>query len=171
MQLVTLQHLTSSPPVQATITTTKPEICAEDAGYFDPGYQNEKEHGATSNGPAVNAGKHVYYRDVYVFYVLVGRLKNPARQRDGVKVRNVVTECLRGSALMWYSTELTDSERDLLRDSDLDRWYTTLINRFIIRMSVALAQLVHHSYGIQDLRKKQASQGVCSGDAPLSQSS
>ena len=169
LQQATPQHLSSSLLAQATTTTTKPEIWPENAGYFDPGYQNEKEHGATSNGPAVNAGKHVYYRNVYVFYVLVGRLKDPARQRDGFKLRNVVTECLRGSALMRYSTELTELERDLLRDSDLDRWYTTLINRFKIRTSVALAQLVHHSYGMQDLRKKQASQGVCSGDAPLSQ--
>ena len=86
-------------------------------GYFDSDYQNEKEYRAI-NGPVVNAGKHVYYRDIYMF---VDRLKDVARQHDGVRVRNVVTECLRGSALMWYSIELTELERDLLRDSDLDR--------------------------------------------------
>ena len=86
-------------------------------GYFDRDYQNEKEHGATS-GQVVNAGKHVYYRDVYVF---IDHLKDLAKQHDGVKIRNVITECLRGSALMWYSIELTELERDLLRDSDLDR--------------------------------------------------
>lgn len=84
-------------PAQATITTTKPGIRAEDIGYFDPDYQNEKEHGATK-GPVVNAGKHVYYRDVYVF---VDCLKDLARQHDGLNIRNVVTECLHGSALMW----------------------------------------------------------------------
>ena len=84
-------------PAQATIITTKPGIRAEDIGYFDPDYQNEKEHGATK-GPDVNAGKHVHYRDVYVF---VDCLKDLAHQQDGLKIRNVVTECLHGSALMW----------------------------------------------------------------------
>lgn len=53
---------------------------------------------------------------------------------------------------MWYSTELTDLERDLLRDSDLDRWYTTLINRFKIRTSMALSHLISRIYDMQDLR-------------------
>ena len=47
------------------IITTKPEICAESVSFCDPGNQNEKEYGATRNGPVVNAGKHVYYGDVY----------------------------------------------------------------------------------------------------------
>ena len=91
-------------------------------GYFDPDYQNEKEYRTTSsvvtNNPVVNAGKHIYYRDIYVF---VDRLKDLARQHNDVKIRNVITECLRGSTLMWYSTKLTELERDLLRDSDLNR--------------------------------------------------
>ena len=134
-----------SPPAQPTITTTKPEIRAEEVRFFDPEYREEQ--GATNSGPVVNAGKHVFYRDVYVF---VERLKDLASHRNGVK--SILTACLRGSALMWYSAELTELERDLLRDADLDRWYTTLINRFKIRTSVALSQLTYRTYGMQDLR-------------------
>ena len=146
------QHQYSSPPAQPAIATAKPEIRAESVGYFDPEYQNEKEQGSTNNGPVVNAGKYVYYKDIYVF---VDRLKDLAKQQGDIKIRNVVSECLRGSALMWYSIELTELERDLLRDSDLDRWYTTMINRFKIRTSVALSQLIHRSYGMQDLRNNK----------------
>ena len=143
-QQLTPQLPTRSPPVQAVITTTKSEIRAEEVGFFDPEYQQEQ---GTTQGQVVNAGKHVYYRDVYLF---VNRLKDLANYRDGVK--HIVTVCLRGSALMWYSAELTDLERDLLRDAQLDHWYTTLINRFKIRTSVALSQLTYRSYGMQDLR-------------------
>ena len=73
---VTLYPPTSSPPAQPIFTTRKPEIRAETVGYFDPDYQQEKEQGVTNQGPVVNAEKHVYYRDVYVF---VDRLKDLAR--------------------------------------------------------------------------------------------
>ena len=105
---------------------------AEEVGYFDPEHQQEQ-----GNGPVVNTGKHVFYRDVYIF---VDRLKDLAVTRPNPNdVKRVITACLRGSALMWYSAELTELERDLLRDLDLDRWYTTLINRFKTRIAVALS--------------------------------
>ena len=64
-----------------------------------------------------NAGKYVCARHVYIF---VNRLKDLAATRPN-DIKRVITTCLRGSALMWYSAELTGTERDLLRDSDLDR--------------------------------------------------
>ena len=120
-----------------------PVLRAEEVGYFDPEYQQEQ---GNTQGPVVNAGKYVYYRDVYIF---VDRLKDLASQHD---VKQLLSACLRGTALMWYSMELTELERDLLRDADLDRWYTTLINRFKIRTSAALAQLTSQSYSLTDIR-------------------
>ena len=121
-----------------------PALRAEEVGYFDPEYQQEQ---GSTNGPVVNAGKYVYYRDVYVF---VDRLKDLAVTRNDVK--SVMTSCFRGSALMWYSMELTELERDLLRDTDLNRWYTTLIDRFKTRTSVALSQLVGQTYSLTDMK-------------------
>lgn len=64
----------------------------------------------------INAGNYVYYRDVYIF---VGRLKGLPPQHD---VRQVIeSACFRDSALMWYSVELTETVRDLLRDAELDK--------------------------------------------------
>lgn len=122
------------------------KIRAEEVGYFDPEYQQEQ---GTISGPVVNADKHMFYRDVYVF---IDRLKDLASQRNTITIRLIITACLRGSVLMWYSAELTDLKRDLLRDSDLDRWYITLINRFKIRTSVTLSHLISRTYDIQDLR-------------------
>lgn len=81
-QLDSQQYPTSSPSVQATITTAKPEIRAEEVGYFDPEYQQER--GTKTSGPVVNAGKHVYYRDVYVF---IDRLKDLANQRNAITIK------------------------------------------------------------------------------------
>lgn len=141
------QHPEPSPP-EDTATTANTSLRAEEVGYFDPEFQ--QEHGNT-HGPVVNAGKYVYYRDVYIF---VDRLKDLANRKPPDQVKDVITECMRGSALIWYSTELTELERDLLRSSaaDLDRWYTTLINKFKVRTAVALSQLSSQTYSFSDMR-------------------
>ena len=126
--------------------TKSSHLRAEEVGYFDPEYQ--QEHGS-SNGPVVNAGKHVFYKDVYIF---TNRLQDLAVQRGEADTKAVLSSCLRGSALMWYSMELTELERDLLRDANLDQWYTTLIKRFKTRTAVALSQLVGQTYSLNDIR-------------------
>lgn len=141
------------PPQNALPTTEAPEasyqpplyeqpraLRAEEVGYFDPEYQD------AATGPVVNAGKYIYYRDVFIF---VDRLKDLAARQD---VKHVISSCFRGTALMWYSMELTELERDLLRDAELDRWYTTLIDRFKVRTSAALAQLTSQSYSLADIK-------------------
>ena len=132
----------SSHPAPTTAERPPKALRAEQVGYFDPEYQQEQ--GDTS-GPVANAGKYVYYRDVYVF---VDRLKAMAKKND---VKPVISECLRGTALMWYSTELTDLERDLLEDSSLDQWYSALISHFKIRTSDALSQINSQMYSLNDV--------------------
>ena len=75
---------------------------AEEGGYFDLDHQQQQG----TNGPVVKAGKHVFYRHVYIF---VDRLKDLAATRPN-DVKRVITTCLRGSALMRYSAELTGTE-------------------------------------------------------------
>ena len=107
-------------------------------GYFDPEYQQERGS-SESNGPVVNAGKHVVYEDVYIF---TNRLRDLAVQRGEADIKAVIASCLRASALMWYSMELTELERDELRDT----------NRFETRTAVALSQLVGQTYTLINIR-------------------
>ena len=74
----------------ASITTERPHktLRAEKVGFFDPQYQQEQ--GNTSGGH----NKYLYYRDVFVF---VDRLKALAKKNN---VKSVISECLRGTALM-----------------------------------------------------------------------
>lgn len=60
--------------------------------------------------------------------------------------------CLRGAALEWYTTELTETEKRLLRNSNLENgWLAELINHFKPRAAEAMAKLQHMSYSYQDI--------------------
>lgn len=120
------------------------ELNPEEVGFFDPEYEG--------NGPVVNAGKNVFYRDVYAF---VDRLKDMEQIKGEEKLRSVVPQCLRGSALIWHSTELSEMEKTLLRRADLVAWYETLITRFKQRTPLALKSLQQSKYTMADAKEKK----------------
>ena len=88
------------------------------------------------SGPVVTINRHIYYRDVYAF---INRLKDVALLRSMEKTRTVLPELQRGSALIWHSTELSVTEKEMLRMVPLDYWYTRLIARFKERAPDALS--------------------------------
>lgn len=126
------------------ITPAK-KLQASDIGFFDPEFLDDK----SGDQPIVNSGKYVIYRDVYMF---VDRLKDVSYNWGEHATKIVLQECLRGGALMWFTTELTSLEKSGLRGADLQLWYTTLIERFKMRTSVALAYLTLQSYGLRDVK-------------------
>ena len=117
---------------------------AEQIGFFDPDYE--------SNGPVVNSGKYVFYKDVYVF---IDRLKDMAPLRGEDKLRTVLLQCFRGTALIQHSSELSELEKNLLRRASLSDWYDALIHRFKERTPVALASLQRAKYTMADTREKK----------------
>ncbi|KAN0086940.1 hypothetical protein V8E54_000628 [Elaphomyces granulatus] len=110
----------------------------EDLGYFNPDLSDP------ADAPVKFLQNHTYYRDVYVF---VERLKDLQAIKGEDLVRNNIHASLRGSALDWYTVELTDFERRSLRQLPLvDGWYTMLVNRFKLRPSEALGKLTTLSF-------------------------
>lgn len=95
-------------PNEIGLGSTFNEWNAEQIGYFDPNYKG--------SGPVVNAGKHVFYRDVYVF---IDRCKDMAPIRGEDKLRTVLPQCFRGASLIWHSAELSELEKGLLRTASL----------------------------------------------------
>ena len=91
----------------------------EEIGFFDPDCEE----------PGLDVAIHrpFYYRDVYAF---VDRLKDVALLRSMEKTQAILPQLLRGRALIWYSTELSVSEKDMLKMFTLDYWYMRLIARF-----------------------------------------
>ena len=122
---------------------------ADDVGYFDPSY--EDPNGATKTDTSVvNAGRHVFYRDVYAFQ---DRLKDLVHSKGEDKVKEVLPTCLRGSALIWHSTELTELEKRGLRNASVDEWCETLVEKFKEKTSVALRNMQAEHYTMNDARQ------------------
>jgi len=88
--------------------------------------------------------------------VFVDRLKNLAKQKGNEVLKPLVSTCFRGEALRWYSTELSELEKDLLRAATLVQWYSALIKRFKERGLVAQEALENCSYTLADARNGRA---------------
>ena len=119
------------------------KLRAEDLGFFDPDY--ESEH----NESIVSSGRHVYYRDMFVW---IDHLKDLVKNHGDTAVRPMITQAFRGGALIWYSTELSELEKDLLREATMDRWYQALTRRFREKGPEAQEALDHCSYSLQDAK-------------------
>ena len=103
---------------------------AEEVGFFDPEFQaSEQEHRKSTPGPVVNAGKHAYYLNIFVF---VDRLNELARKHGQHLVQDVIPSCLQGSALTWWTTEVDISTKKVLEASttQLQQWTDILIKTF-----------------------------------------
>ena len=98
----------------------------------------------------VNADKHTYYLDIFVF---VDRLNELSRKFGPNVVQDVILSCLRGSALTWWTTEVDDHAKTILEASkDLDLWINTLIKQFRMNPVMALAVLTRSRYIMRDLQ-------------------
>ena len=138
----------TTPPPAADLSQR--EWKAEEIGFFDPGLDDPND------APIVAVGRHSFYRDVYAF---VDRLKDMARQRSADKLRTVLPECFRGECQIWYSVELDEMAKDLLRSVPLEKWYDALIKRFKTRTPRALELLQKEKYTFNDARNSKHPRG------------
>ena len=67
------------------------KLRAEDLGYFDPDYESE------NNESIVSVGRHIYYRDMFVW---IDHLKDLVKNHSEEEVRPMITQALRGGALI-----------------------------------------------------------------------
>ena len=75
-------------------------------------------------------------------------------------MRDLISTCLKGEALCWHSSELTELERDYFREVSNERWCANLIKQFKERSPTALKKLHTESYTYADTcrgRKPRAS--------------
>ncbi len=119
-----------------------------DLGYFDP--HLDRAHG---EGEIVSLGKDMYYRNVVLF---VQRLQNLVIFRGAALVKANIATSLQGSALEWYTSELSDFDRDALNnDPGVKSWVNTLSHRFKMPTSVALGLLTDETYTLDDARARR----------------
>lgn len=114
----------------------------DDVGYFNPDLSGTE--------PIVAVGTSTYYRDVFVF---IDRLRDVVQIKGADIVRLNIQAALRGSALEWFTSELTEFEKKSLRILDPEQgWFESLINRFKPRPSEAMRNLEASSYSFRDVR-------------------
>ena len=80
---------------------------ATELGYFDP--YLDKSYG---EGEIITVKKNMYYRSVILF---VERIHDLATVKGEAIVRTNINTYFRGSALAWYTSELSNLERRGLR--------------------------------------------------------
>lgn len=121
----------------------------EELGFFDP-------HLASSYGPGpmIRDGKDIWIRNVHLF---VERIKDLMATKGAELVRQNLNTCLRGYALIWYTTQLTSLEREALRTMEpaadgKERWIAQLEKKFRPIHSDALDNLLKEKYRVSDAR-------------------
>ena len=120
----------------------------DEVDFFDSEYED------ANNAFIVNAGRHVFYRNVYAF---IDRLKDVVFLRGEDKLRIMIFQCLRGFALIWHSMELFDVEKLLLRDAFVNFWAIVLIIRFKKRTSMTLLRFQRKRYIMTHAREQKNS--------------
>ena len=95
-------------------------------------------------------GNHLFYRDVNVF---VDRLRDIVTYKGEDLVKANIQATLRGSAVHWFNSQLTDLEKEALRVLPLeDGWFKSLCKRFRPNPFNALNRMNSLSYGYDDVR-------------------
>ena len=120
----------------------------DDVGYFDPFYESK----SVDTAPAIeHTGKSTFFRDIHVF---IDRVKDVVRAKGDTLLRQNLQICLRGTALAWFTTELTENDKRLVTYS-IDEWYRLLLARWKQPRSQGMAVLLREKYSMQDAARRR----------------
>lgn len=98
----------------------------------------------------VLVGKDVYYKNMVLF---VQRLQSLVTFKGAALVKANMAMSLRGSALEWYTSELSNFDRNALNNNPgVKSWINTLFHRFKVPTNVALGLLTDETYSLEDAR-------------------
>ncbi len=101
------------------------------------------------------AEKDTYFRNVHLF---IDRVKNIAVIKSVEVVRNNLYTCLRDIVMIWYTIELFEKVKKLVRTkNNLDVWKRYLIKRFRDRSNVTMITIIKKRYIMNDARRRRES--------------
>lgn len=117
-------------------------------GYFDPHLDR-----AYGKGEIVLIGKNVYHKNVVLF---VQRFQNLVTFRGVALVKTNIATSLRGSALEWYTSELSNFDRNALNNNPgVKSWVNTLSYHFKIPTSMVLELFTDETYFFDDVQAQR----------------
>ncbi len=99
--------------------------------------------------------KDTYFRDVHSF---IDRIKNIAVIKKTEIVRNNLYTCLRNIVMIWYTIELFEKVKKLVKTrNNLDVWKRYLIKRFRDKSNVIMIIITRKRYIMNDARRRRES--------------
>jgi hypothetical protein len=145
------QGAPTTPVTTSTTTNASPAWKTEDLGYFHPDLP-DKDDAAVKT-----VSNQTHYRDVLVF---LDRLRDLVTLKGEELIRANIHASLRGSALAWYTSELSEFERRSIRHMPLEEgWLLMLRQRFKMRPSQALMKLADTTFSPTDVRAGKSVRG------------
>ena len=134
----------------ASTSSDRPDITrwnTGDVALFDLMYDGK----SVDSAPSVeHTGKETYFRDVHLF---VEQAIELAAVNGGDMIRNNLWPCLRGTALDWWTSEISDGERRLSKyrtANDIDEWVNLLRARFRQPSYLAQDAIFREKYTMTD---------------------
>ena len=119
---------------------------ADDVGFFDSYYEGKS---SSFDSALEYAGKDIIFRNIHVF---IDRVKDVTESKKWKIIRDNLSTCLKGQALIWYTFELTDDIRRLLKyDDQLKKWSQTLIKQFRKSPAKSMEVIVNEKYTMKDV--------------------
>lgn len=127
-----------------------------DLGFFDPNYDGKS---VSTGSPIEHTGKETYFRDVHLF---VERANDLAATKGAALVRENLWMSLRGTALEWWTAELSATEKRITRLGDgVEEWSTLLAGRFKEPATVAIDAVLRERYTMRDAISRREPREYC----------
>jgi hypothetical protein len=125
---------------------------AVDLEFFDSIYD---EQFTITTDSMQHVDKNIYFRNVHFF---IDRVKNIAVIKEIETVRNNLYTCLRDTVMIWYTAELFEKAKELVKTkNNLDVWKSYLIKRFRDRLNVAMIIIIKERYIMNNARRRRES--------------
>jgi hypothetical protein len=97
--------------------------------------------------------KDIYFRDVHLF---LDRVKNFVMTKEVEIERNNLYTCLRESIMTWYTIEVFEKKKKLLKmKNNIDVWERYLLKRFRKRFNVTMITIIRERYILKNARRRR----------------
>ncbi len=121
-----------------------------DIEFFDLMYENKS---ALTKKFIKHVEKDIYFRNVHFF---LERVENVARMKNVIQVKKNLFTCLRDLTLQWYTFELSENIKNLLRlKNEIEFWKRKLLKRFRKSVSVTMTSLRKEKYIMKDVKRRR----------------
>ena len=137
-----------APNADAGSSQSTTKFSPKELGFFDHRYGKKT---AAEGGPIENTSEGTVYRDPHIF---ISRARDFTQTFGAEAIRNNLFRCLKGDALTWHTSLLSDMEKRLLiMGNGIDEWAKALTTEFREQPAKAMELFSTEKYTMADAAK------------------